>query len=529
MNATSELYSFSGLWRDYHNCRRNKRNTVNALRFEVDAEANLLALAQELRDHTYRPGPSICFVTDGPKPREVFAADFRDRIVHHLLVARLEKVFEPIFIHDSYACRKGKGVLAASDRLMVFLRRATANGHRGAWSLKLDIASFFPSIDKQTLYEIIARRVRDPELQWLTRTILFHDPTADYHFKLGPGCTPPPTSARYPIPEQKSLFGKDNRRGLPIGNLTSQFWANVYLNELDQFVKRELKCRYYVRYVDDLVLLDNDPQRLRQWREAIKVFVGERLQLRLREPNVEPQPCARGIDFVGWTTFWNHRRPRRRTLASCDARLTRFARQELQPLWSAVALRLDTERHSQALPALRATLASYSGHLRHGAAYQEWSALWERHGWLQALFVRQPDDPWRVQARWPDRPVGGLRPSMEHRTGFSHQYQRFIRWAGHDTLVFLQVGRFVEFYGPQRLLAARALRLVRVAIARGGFAFSVGFPLRLRPAYLSRAVRGGYAVVEVGEVDDLRRTCAARQVVAVWIPAKLGQCRGGNG
>jgi RNA-directed DNA polymerase len=109
------LYSFAKLWRHCRQCRRNKRNTINALAFEVDTEANLLALQCEVREHTYRPGRSICFVTDGPKPREVFAADFRDRVVHHLLVSHQERIFEPIFIHDSYACRKGKGTLAARN------------------------------------------------------------------------------------------------------------------------------------------------------------------------------------------------------------------------------------------------------------------------------------------------------------------------------------------------------------------------------------------------------------------------------
>jgi RNA-directed DNA polymerase len=247
MILPTDLFAFENLWRQYRICRRNKRNTLNQLRFELDLEANLLDLQCELRDHTYRPGRSICFVTDGPKPREVFAADFRDRIVHHLLVSRLEPVFEPAFIHDSYACRRGKGVLAGSNRLTEFLRRATANGQRRAWALKLDVASFFPSIDKQTLSGIIAARIHHPELRWLTHTILFHDPTSDYRFKRGARHTSAPTSAEYPIPAQKSLFGKDNERGLPIGNLTSQFWANVYLNELDQFVKRRLTCRYYVR------------------------------------------------------------------------------------------------------------------------------------------------------------------------------------------------------------------------------------------------------------------------------------------
>jgi hypothetical protein len=144
-SVSRELYGFENFWRHYRRCRANKRNAINALRFELDAESNLLRLREELAEHTYRPGRSICFVTDGPKPREVFAADFRDRVVHHVLVAAQERVFEPRFIHDSFACRVGKGTLAASDRLTTFLRRATANGHRAAWALKLDVASFFTS------------------------------------------------------------------------------------------------------------------------------------------------------------------------------------------------------------------------------------------------------------------------------------------------------------------------------------------------------------------------------------------------
>ena len=293
MAVAADLYSFENLWRQYRTCRRNKRNTLNQLRFELDAEGELLELQGELREHTYRPGRSICFVTDGPKPREVFAADFRDRIVHHLLVSRLDPVFEPAFIHDSYACRKGKGVLAASDRLMEFLRRITANGQRPAWALKLDVASFFPSIDKQTLYAIIARRVRDPELRWLTRDDSLSRPDR----RLPLQARAATCAAARPRPATRSRRRRassatDNERGLPIGNLTSQFWANVYLNELDQFVKRELKCRYYVRYVDDLVLLDSRPETLAAGGMQLRRLSATRLKLRLRESDAAPQPVA---------------------------------------------------------------------------------------------------------------------------------------------------------------------------------------------------------------------------------------------
>jgi RNA-directed DNA polymerase len=275
-------YSFGELWRQYRRCRRNKRNTMNALAFEIDAEAHLLELQRELRDHTYAPGRSVCFVTDGPKPREVFAADFRDRIVHHLLVSWQEPLFERRFIHDSYACRKGKGTLAASDRLMGFMRKATANGRRPAWALGLDVASFFPSIQKRILYEILARAFRNPEVLWLTRTVLFHDPTEDYVFRArGRGRGGRPGDARYPVEARKSLFGNRGERGLPIGNLTSQFWGNVYLNEVDHFVKRRLGARFYLRYVDDMVLLSRDRDELVGWRQQIERFLGERLRLAL--------------------------------------------------------------------------------------------------------------------------------------------------------------------------------------------------------------------------------------------------------
>ncbi len=305
--TATELYSFENLWRAYRECRRTKRGTLNALAFEVDAEAGLLELQDDLLAHRYRPGTSMCFVTESFKPREVFAADFRDRIVHHVLLGRVEARFERRFIHDSYACRKGRGVLAASDRLAEFLLQATAGSKRPAWALQLDVASFFPSIHKRTLYEILCRAIRDPELRWLTATILFHDPTGNFVFHKGPRFVPHPSSPHYPVEARKSLFGRSNETGLPIGNLTSQFWANVYLNELDHFVKRRLGCRHYVRYVDDLVLLAPEPAILIEWRNSIRTFLSDHGADRacdrrdaggLRHRETEPRACR--LHLADW-------------------------------------------------------------------------------------------------------------------------------------------------------------------------------------------------------------------------------------
>jgi Mismatch repair ATPase (MutS family) len=506
-----DLYSFRDLWWHYRQCRCNKRTTANALAFEVDAEANLLALQQELRAHSYRPGRSICFITDGPKPREVFAADFRDRVVHHLLVAYQERVFEPIFIHDSYACRKGKGTLAASDRLMRFLRQVTANSRRPAWALKLDVANFFPSIHKVTLYAILARHTKHPEALWLTHTLLFHDPTSHYRFQSRKGYMPGPESPHYPVPSAKSLFGKHNQRGLPIGNLTSQFWGNVYLNKLDHFVKRTLKCRYYLRYVDDMVLLGQDRKTLVQWVAAIEQFLRERLKLTLRPELTAPFPVGKGIDFVGWKTGWNRRLPRRRTLGNMRARLEAFERVAVQTVQSGMAQRVDLRRQDKArsVERLRAVLASYSGHLQHGTAWRTWEALWIKYPWLAALFVRAG---WALEDRWSQRRIARM-PS------FQAQYWRLARHAGHDALVFFQVGRFVEFYGPQRTAAAQILALRTVALPRAGYAFTVGFPVHLSGLYTARALRQGLIVVEVRQ-GLVRRGggCISRLPGAVVIP-----------
>ena len=523
LTMLSDLYSFSELHRHYRNCRRNKRNTMNALAFEIDAEANLLRLQRELRDHTYRPGRSICFITDGPKPREVFAADFRDRVVHHLLVWHQERIFEPRFVRDSYACRRGKGTLAASDRLMTLLRRITANGQRPAWALKLDVASFFPSIHKQTLCDIIERQVRHPELRWLTRTILFHDPTTDYRFRSLDGRVPAPGNRRYPIPGHKSLFGKHNECGLPIGNLTSQFWANVYLNELDHFAKRHLKCRHYVRYVDDIVLLSANPAELCAWRDQIGDFLRTRLRLTLRGDQTDPFPIRQGVEFVGWKTWWNRRLVRRQTLGNLQKRLQGFERDAMAKVdpKGTVAVRLHASARQVRRPGsvrlrsvgqLHSVLASYSGHLRHGAAFADWLRVWAQHAWLPLLFTRHR---WRVGERWRDR-------TFCRAGSFRRQYAALLRSAGWKCLMFCFVGRFVEFYGPQRLIAERVLGLKRTYRPRGGFAFAAGFPVFRLPMFRQRALDSGVALVEIREQGaDATVGCRRRRMTMLWIPAGI--------
>jgi RNA-directed DNA polymerase len=410
---------------------------------------------------------------------------------------------------------------------MQFLRQASANSTRAVWALKLDVASFFPSIHKPTLYGILCRRIVDPELRWLVATILFHDPTADYVFHKGPRFVPDPASGRYPVEARKSLFGRDRDRGLPIGNLTSQFWANCYLNELDQFVKRELRCRHYVRYVDDLVLLAPDPGLLRSWHSRIRDFVESRLRLTLRTDGDEPFHAARGIDFAGWKTWPTYRVPRRRTLASLGARIRQaeglLVRRDASRGIETIDLRVQTGRKPgsvaatmHAADALQSMLSSYSGHLRWGASRQAWSRIWDRHEWLESICARHG---WDVRLRWTSR--------ESRHAKFWRQYWALTSAAGSRTLLFCRVGAFVEFRGPFIAGAVSVLGLRRVRQPRGLWAFGAGFPATKATRYVRAALASGWSVAIAQEGNWRgRRACRARRVGRIVRPFTQGSAVG---
>lgn len=231
-------------------------------------------------------------MTQRPKLREIFAADFRDHVVHHLLVDHLEQYWERVFIHDSYACRRGKGVHAAVERLQGFIRQVTANGQRRAWYLQLDVRNDFMSIDTAILWRLLEARLVDPDARWLTELLVFHDCTEGHVYTGRPG-------ELERVPPHKTLLQAPPGKGLPIGNLNSQFFANVYLNGLDQFVKHKLKCRHYLRYCDDFVLLATDPEQLRDWRARIASYLHEALALELN-PRERLRPVADGVNFLGY-------------------------------------------------------------------------------------------------------------------------------------------------------------------------------------------------------------------------------------
>lgn len=323
-DSTVAPFSFEDIAQAYFDCRRRKRNTNSARRFELNLEESLLDLHDELQAGTYRPGRSICFVVTRPKHREVWAADFRDRIVHHLLYNRIGASIEAKFIADSCACIPGRGTLYAAERLEAKARSVTQNWSRPAHYLKCDLANFFVAIDKRVLANQLAHLIDEPWWQRLALQILWHDPRSDYEVRS-------PRHLFNRVPQHKRLTAQAAHLGLPIGNLSSQFFANIYLNELDQFVKHRLRARHYIRYVDDFVLLHESPQQLNTWLAQIDAFLPG-LGARLNPKKTILQPVDRGIDFVGHVIKPWCRTTRRRTAKEALRRVAAAAPEDLRTI-----------------------------------------------------------------------------------------------------------------------------------------------------------------------------------------------------
>ena len=313
-SADSAPFTFHHLVAAYLDCRRTKRNSASALAFEARLEHNLCALHEELLAGSYRPGRSICFVVTRPKPREVWAADFRDRVVHHLLYNHIATRFHAAFSTASCACIPGRGTLYAARMLEHQVRSITQNWQHPAHYLKCDLANFFVAIDKHTLREQLARRVHEPFWLQLTETILFHDPRADVEIRGR-------AELLQRVPPHKSLFNAPPATGLPIGNLSSQFFANVHLDALDQFAKHQLRARHYVRYVDDFVLLHQSTDWLNATLARLTTWLPQQLGAHLNPRKTILQPVSRGVDFVGHLVRPWARTTRSRTLSTALHRI----------------------------------------------------------------------------------------------------------------------------------------------------------------------------------------------------------------
>lgn len=297
--ARHNKIQLSELFDAYFSCRRNKRRTINALCFEAEYEQNLIQLCDEINSGSYQPGKSIAFIVNKPVQREIFAADFRDRVVHHLVYHKLNPLFEKEFIYDSYACRMNKGAHLGIQRLDRFIRQFSQNYTKDCYVLKLDINGFFMSINKNILFTKLSAFVKEKYtggdqslLLALCKIIIFNDPT--HH------CTIKGQRSNWQgLPDDKSLFHALPDTGLPIGNLTSQVLANFYMNSFDHFIKHHLRIRFYGRYVDDFVLVHTDKQYLASLIPIITQFLSDNLQLTLHPKKIYLQHYAKGVKFLG--------------------------------------------------------------------------------------------------------------------------------------------------------------------------------------------------------------------------------------
>lgn len=294
----------------YYDARVNKRNTHAQLGFEVNLEANLVALVGDIEHRRHEVGSSVCFIVKRPVKREVFAAGFRDRVVHHLLFNYLSPMFERIFIADCYSCRKGRGTLYGVRRVAQHIRRCSENFKRSAYVLKLDISGYFMSINRPRLLDMLYhtldkyadRLCGHGSLRWrdyldydmmrcLLSLVVLNNPIVHCRFKSS-------SQEWQGLPRNKSLFYAAPDCGLPIGNLTSQLFSNVYMSHLDNDMKRAEHQRYYGRYVDDIVLVHRSKSVLQGLRQRIAA------KLEAQGMKLHPTKCyllhvSKGFEFLG--------------------------------------------------------------------------------------------------------------------------------------------------------------------------------------------------------------------------------------
>lgn len=277
VNVYEELCSYENLETAFNKARRGKTLKKYVIEFEEKLKENLLQLRNELLMQTYNPQPLKTFILRDPKTRKISKSAFRDRVVHHAICNIIEPLFDKRFIHDSFANRLRKGTLNAIKRFDCFKRKVSKNNTIRCYVLKADIKNYFDTVNHQILLQILSKRIKDERVIWLIRKILANHK------------------------------GEGHNKGMPLGNLTSQFFANVYLNELDQFVKHKLRAKYYIRYVDDFVVFHQSRKVLQEYKEKIDCFLRDNLDLRLHPDKSQVLKLEKGIGFLGFRVFYYHK------------------------------------------------------------------------------------------------------------------------------------------------------------------------------------------------------------------------------
>lgn len=279
-----DIITIDCLFQAWEEFKKGKRGKIDVQEFERHLEDNLFDLHAQLKSKTYRHGIYQEFYVTDPKRRHIHKSCVRDRVLHHLLYKYLYELFDKHFIYDSYSCRLEKGTHRAVKRLEKFARGISENYTRPCWALKCDIKKFFASVDHTILKKLIARKVKDEDIVWLINNVI-----------------------------DSFNAGEDKGCGIPLGNLTSQIFSNIYMNELDQFVKHKLKIKHYLRYADDFIILGSDKKQVYQYTGILGDFLKVNLKLDLHPRKIILRKLSWGIDFCGYVVLPHYILPRTKT------------------------------------------------------------------------------------------------------------------------------------------------------------------------------------------------------------------------
>ena len=321
-HSYQDIISMENLLVTWERFLRGKRHKNDVIKFQANLNDNLVELYKELKNKTYIHDTYSAFNISDPKPRNIHKATVRDRVVHHLLYKELYPYFEQKFVYDSYSCRENKGTHKALDRFKYFAGKVSKNHTKTCHVLKCDIKKFFANIDHDTLKRILERHIKDKNILWLLGQVI-----NSFSF----------SKHIYAIADM-------GKRGLPLGNLTSQLLVNVYMHEFDMYVKQELKVKYYIRYADDFVVLSQDKKYLENLLVKFHNFLNDELHLTLHENKVYIKTYTSGVDFLGWVHFPFHRQLRTTTKRKIVKNMKGYPKPE--------------------------TINSYRGVLRHGDTYK---------------------------------------------------------------------------------------------------------------------------------------------------------------
>lgn len=329
-NLFNNLITPENLFSAWEEFRRDKKNKADVLEFEKNLEKEIFSLHRELKSHTYRHSGYTGFYISDPKRRHIHKANVRDRVLHHAIMRTLYPIYENTFINNSFSCRIGKGTHKGVQALRSMLYKASKNNTRNVYILKCDIEKFFDSVNHEILLSILQLKVKDKDLLNLLKEVVDSF-----------------TSNR------SNLF---DRCGVPIGNLTSQLFANVYMNVFDQFVKKELKVKHYARYTDDFVIVSEDKDYLVNLIPNINYFLEEKLKLRIHPNKISINRFNRGIDYLGYVLFpyftLIRKRTKKRVLRKINEKILLYKKSEISK------------------EQLDSTLMSYLGILSHADAHR---------------------------------------------------------------------------------------------------------------------------------------------------------------